>query len=66
MRVGKRPVTGRSTKANPRQLARTQVVQLHTRNYAVRFGLELEANAIRFFALGAQSLRWRSRQSAVP
>jgi hypothetical protein len=24
------------------------------RNYAVRFGLELEANAERFFALGAQ------------
>lgn len=28
-----------------RPITRTQVAQLHTRNYAVRFGLEVEANA---------------------
>lgn len=37
-----------------RQLARAQVAQLHTRNYAARFGLKVEANAERFFALGVR------------
>jgi hypothetical protein len=42
-----------------RPFARAQVVQLHMRNYAVRFGLILEADAERFFAFGAQPT-WRS------
>ena len=42
-----------SPQPNPR-LARAQVAQLHTRNYAARFGLKVEANAERFFALGVR------------
>ncbi len=39
----------------PCSFARTQVAQRKCRNYAVRFGLNVEANADRFFAASAQA-----------
>lgn len=41
----------------PCSFARTQVVQRNCRNYAERFGLELEANANRVLAASAQAAR---------
>lgn len=55
MRVSRRSATRHHSPAQKsRQLAGAQVAQLHTRNYAARFGLKVEANAERFFALGVR------------